>query len=157
MTEQTHRLPPIFQKNEVLFGHDGVPGLIAFEVQGDKVTIVSRAGNATRSQIVPFQPFLLAAGDDALAGWKGEAKIEPLAGQGAFNCLVLFPDLQQLDDARYYLQKKTGKTPSAGDARYWVFSHPLQQFLLLSGKTHFLDMAFHDLRRMQLGIETYCA
>ncbi len=58
MTEQTHRLPPIFQKNEVLFGHDGTPELITFEVQGDKVTIFSRAGNATRSQIVPFQPFL---------------------------------------------------------------------------------------------------
>jgi DNA polymerase I len=157
MTEQTHRLPPMFQKNEVLFGHDGTPGLIAFEVQGDTVAIFSRDGDAIRSQTVPFQPFLLAVGDDALAGWKGEAKIEPLAGQGAFNCLVLFPDLQQLDDARSYLQKQTGKTPSAGDAPYWVFSDPLQQFLLLSGKTHFLDMAFHDLRRMQLVIETYCA
>ena len=58
MTEQTHRLPPLFQTNEVLFGHDGTPGLIAFEIQGDKVTIFSRACDTTRSQTVPFQPFL---------------------------------------------------------------------------------------------------
>jgi DNA polymerase I len=157
LTEQRHRLPPMFQKNEVLFGHDGTPGLIAFEVTGDSVTIFSRDGESSRSQTAPFQAFLLMAGDDGLAGWKGEAKIERLAGQGAFNRLVLFPDLKQLDDARFYLQKKTGKTANAGDAPYWYFSDPLQQFLLLSGKTHFLDMTFRDLRRMQLGIETYCA
>jgi DNA polymerase, archaea type len=157
LTEQRHRLPPMFQKNEVLFGHDGTPGLIAFEITGDKVTIFSRDGESGRSQTVPFQPFLLMAGDEGLAGWKGEAKIECLGGQGAFNRLVLFPDLKQFDDARLYLQKKTGKTPNAGNAPYWYFSDPLQQFLLLSGKTHFLDMTLRDLRRMQLDIQTYCA
>ena len=58
MSEQTHRLPPLYQTNEVLSGHDGTPGLIAFEIQGDKVTIFSRACDTTRSQTVPFQPFL---------------------------------------------------------------------------------------------------
>ena len=157
LTEQRHRLPPTFQKNEVLFGHDGKPGLIAIEATGDKITIFSRDGESSRLQTEPFQAFLLMAGDDGLAGWRGEAKIERLAGQGAFNRLVLFPDLKQLDDARLYLQKKTGKTPSTGNAPYWCVSDPVQQFLLLSGKTHFLDMTFRDLRRMQLGIETYCA
>src|SRR5919109_796899 len=157
LTEQRHRLPPMFQKNEVLFGHDGKPGLMAIEATGDKITIFFRDGESSRLQTEPFQAFLLMAGDDGLAGWRGEAKIERLAGQGAFNRLVLFPDLKQLDDARLYLQKKTGKTPSTGNAPYWCVSDPVQQFLLLSGKTHFLDMTFRDLRRMQLGIETYCA
>ena len=157
MSEQKQHLPPLFQKNEVLFGHDGAPGLIAFEIDGaDKVTIFSRDGDAIRTETEPFQPLLLMAGDDGLKGWQGDAKIEPLAGNGAFNHLALFADLKQLDDARSYLQKKTGKTPSAGDAPYWYFSDPLQQFLLLSGKTHFLGMTFRELRRMQLDIETYC-
>ena len=157
MSEQKQHLPPLFQKNEVLFGHDGTPGLIAFEIDGaDKVTIFSRDGDAIRAETVPFQPLLLMAGDDGLKGWQGDAKIEPLAGNGAFNHLALFADLKQLDDARSYLQKKTGKTPSAGDAPYWYFSDPLQQFLLLSGKTHFLGMTFRELRRMQVDIETYC-
>ena len=35
MNEQKHHLPPLFQKNEVLFGHDGTTGLIACEIAGD--------------------------------------------------------------------------------------------------------------------------
>ncbi|MGH7810269.1 MAG: 3'-5' exonuclease, partial [Candidatus Binatia bacterium] len=155
--QQTLKLPPLFQKNEVLFGHDGTPGLIALEIVGDdRVQVFSRDGDATKSAILAFQPFMLLAGDQPLAGWKGEAKIEALSGSGGFNRLALFPNLKQLEEAKAHLQKSTGKTPSAGDAPYWYFSDPLQQYLLLSGKTHFLGLTFHELKRMQIDIETYC-
>jgi DNA polymerase elongation subunit (family B) len=155
--EQILKLPPVFQKNEVLFGHDGTPGLIALEIVGDdRVQVFSRDGDATKSVIMPFQPLMLLAGDQPLAGWNGEAEIETLSGTGGFNRLALFPNLKQLEEAKAHLQKTTGKTPSAGDAPYWYFSDPLQQFLLLSGKTHFLGLTFHDLKRMQIDIETYC-
>lgn len=157
MTEPRPLLPPVFQENEVLFGHDGAPALIAFQVEGDdQVRIYSRNDGATRSESVPFQPLILLAGDNGLRGWQGEVQIERLAGSGAFNRLALFPDLKQLADAKAFLQRKTGKTPSAGDAPYWYFSDPLQQFLLLSGKTHFFGMSFGQLKRMQIDIETYC-
>jgi DNA polymerase I len=157
MNEPHRHLPPLFQKNEVLFGHDATPGLIACEIDGaDKVKIFRRDGDATLIETAPFQPLMLLAGDDGLKGWQGETQIERLAGSGAFNRLALFPDLKQLDDAKAYLQKNTGKTPSAGDAPYWYFSDPLHQYLLLSGKTHFLGMSFRDLKRLQLDIETYC-
>jgi DNA polymerase, archaea type len=108
------------------------------------------------SEIVPFQPFILMAGDEGLNGWKGEAKLETLNGSATFDRLALFPGVDQLEQARSYLQKKTGKNPSASDVPYCYFSDPLHQYLLLSGKTHFLGMTFGDLRRMQLAIETYC-
>ncbi|HWH79102.1 MAG TPA: hypothetical protein VNT76_17090, partial [Candidatus Binatus sp.] len=112
MKEQKHHLPPLFQKNEVLFGHDGTPGLIAVELDGnDKIKLFSRDGEGTQVKSVPFQPIMLLEGAEPLSGWTGEAKIETLAGAGAFNRLALFPNLQQLDDAKSYLQKKTGKTP----------------------------------------------
>jgi DNA polymerase elongation subunit (family B) len=155
--KQILKLPPLFQKNEVLFGHDGTPGLIALEIVGDdRVQVFSRDGDATKLFTLPFQPFMLLAGDPPLAGWKGEAKIETLSGSGGFNRLALFPNLKQMEEAKAHLQKTTGKTPSAGDAPYWYFSDPLQQFLLLSGKTHFLGLTFHELKRMQIDIETYC-
>ena len=157
MNQPKHPLPPLFQKNEVLFGHDGTPGLIACEIAGDaSVKIFLRDGESTQSAVIPFQPFMLLEGDEPLAGWKGDAKIEQLTGSGAFNRLALFADLKRLDDAKSYLQQKSGKTPSSGDAPYWYFSDPLQQFFLLSGKTHFLGMTFRDLKRLQLDIETYC-
>src|SRR3990170_375729 len=157
MTAHRHPLPPQFQKNEVLFGHDGTAALIALEIEGtNQVKIFSRDDKQNHAASAPFEPFLLLEGEAHLKGWKGDAKIEELSGKGAFNRLALFADLKQLEDARSHLQKKTGKNPSATDAPYWYFSDPLHQFLLLSGKTHFLGMTFSDLKRMQLDIETYC-
>ena len=151
-------LLPIFQKNEVLFGHDGTTGIVAVEIAaGSALQISARDGERIFSEPLPFQPFMLLAADDVLAGWQGEAQIETLAGGGAFKCRVHFPTLKELDDARWFLQKKTGKTPSSSDAPYWYFNDPLHQYLLQSGKTHFLEMTFGDLRRMQLTIQTYCA
>ena len=47
MKEICPHLPPLFQENEVLFGHDATPGLIAFEIDGDnKVKIFRRDGDA---------------------------------------------------------------------------------------------------------------
>ena len=151
-------LLPIFQKNEVLFGHDGTPGIVAVEITAEgAVQICSRDGARTFSKALPFQPFMLLAGDDALAGWPGEAQIERLAASGSFNRLAQFRNFKELDEARWFLQKKTGKTPSSSDAPYWYFNDPLHQYLLRSGKTHFLEMTFGDLRRLQLTIQTYCA
>ena len=157
MNTTQHHLLPLFQENEMLFGHDASPGLIACEiVSDDSVKLFSRDGAATKVDIVPFQPLMLLQGEEPLAGWQGEAQIETLAGNGAFNRLALFPNLKQLGDAKSYLQNKTGKTPSAGDAPYWYFGDSLQQFFLLSGKTHFRGMTFRDLNRLQIDIETYC-
>jgi DNA polymerase, archaea type len=157
MVQAREHLTPIFQQNEVLFGHDSTPGIIAFEIEGlDKVKIFHRQDGETESDTVPFRPFMLLEGDVALKDWTGEATLQKLDGRGAFNHLALFPDLNQLAQAKFHLQKKIGKASSASDLPYWYFSDPLQQFLLLSGKTHFLGMAFGNLRRLQLAIETYC-
>jgi len=115
-----------------------------------------RAGAQTRSDTETFQPFLLLAGESWLKGWSGEAQIEVLSGGGALNRLVFFPNLKQLEDAKTFLQKQSGRPPSASDTPYWYISDPVHQYLLLSGKTHFLGMSFHDLHRLQVDIETYC-
>ena len=157
MTEPKHPLPPLFQNNQVLFGHDPTPALIACEIEGGgKVRLYSRVAGETRSELAPFSPLLILEGDDCLKGWSGEATVEKLTGSGSFNRLALFPDLKGLEDAKGYLQKKTGKTPSAADAPYWCFSDPLNQFFLVSGRTQFKGMTFHDLKRLQIDIETYC-
>ncbi|HEX5606073.1 MAG TPA: 3'-5' exonuclease, partial [Candidatus Binatia bacterium] len=151
-------LLPIFQKNEVLFGHDGTAEIVAVEITAQgAVQISAHDGERIFSEPMPFHPFMLLAGDDALAGWPGEAQIEILAGESQFNRLAQFRNLRELDEARWFLQKKTGKTPSSSDAPYWYFNDPLHQYLLRSGKTHFLEMTFGDLRRLQLTIQTYCA
>jgi len=146
-----------FYQNPILFGHDSTPGLIALEVEGlDRIRIFYRQGALTLSESVPFRPFLLLEGEEWLKGWRGEAEMEPLAGSAPFNYLVLFSDLKGLEEAKSYLQKKSGKVPSAPNAPYLFLSDPAHQYLLFSGKTHFLGLDFGQLRRLQLDIETYC-
>ena len=157
MTRAREHLTPIFQENEVLFGHDSRPGLLAFELEGpDKVKIFHRQESETVSDIVPLRPFMLLSGADVLRDWKGDVELEKLEGKGAFDHLALFSDLTQWEQARVHLQKKPGRTPSASPVPYLYFSDPLQQFLLLSGKTHFLGLVLRDLKRLQLSLETYC-
>ncbi len=63
MKDAQHRLPPLFQKNEVLFGHDVTMGLLAFESDGDgQIKIFARDGSSKRAETAPFQPFMLLAG-----------------------------------------------------------------------------------------------
>ncbi len=146
-----------FHQNEVLFGHDSTPGLIAFEVDGpERIRIFHRQGDLTVSESVPFRPFLFLEGEGWLDGWKGGAELEPLGGSGAFNTLAIFSNQKELEDAKSFLQKKCGRPPSALDAPYLYISDPVHQYLLFSGKTHFLSMTFGDLKRLQLDIETYC-
>jgi len=97
----------------MLFGHDVTAGAIAYEIDGAaEVKIFFRDSDALRAETANLRPFMLLQSDEPLSGWKGEAQIEILAGAGAFNRLALFADLKQLDDARFYLQKKTGKQAS---------------------------------------------
>ncbi|TAK07422.1 DNA polymerase II [bacterium] len=146
-----------FHQNELLFGHDSTPALIAFEIEGeDRVRIFYRQGGLTLSEAAPFRPFLLLEGAAWLKEWKGEAELTPLAGGGPFNHLALFPDLRQLEEAKAYLQKKSGKSPSAPDTPFLYMNDPVHQYLLLSGRTHFLGLTFGELKRLQIDIETYC-
>ena len=155
--EPTQRIDPLFQHNELLFGHDTAPGLIACEIEGpDRVRLFYRQGDLTRSESVAFRPFVLLEDEGWLKGWEGEAELKPLAGSGALKVLALFPDLKQLEEAKSYLQEKSGQTPSAPDARYLYLSDPVHQYLVSSGKTHFLGMTFGELKRLQIDIETYC-
>lgn len=147
-----------FQYNRALFGRDASPRLLAFEVDAaDRMQIFSRGADGTvRSETVSFEPFLMVASEDLLKGWRGECRTEPLDGQGTFRRLVFFPHRDALDSAKSYLQRKSGKSLSAPGVPYLYINDLIHQYLLLSGKTHFLSMPFGELRRMQIDLETYC-
>jgi DNA polymerase elongation subunit (family B) len=145
--------------NTVLYGHAATPRLIAFEVEGPnqvRVFAKDRDGRVT-SALSPFTPFLLVADTGLLRNFPGTAEIEALRGDGFFRYLVRVPALPDLTTLREYLQRVSGKTPTAPDAPYFYLSDPIQQFLLLSGQTHFHGMHFQELKRLQIDIEVYCS
>ncbi|MBI3988400.1 MAG: DNA polymerase II [candidate division NC10 bacterium] len=146
-----------FLKNQVLFGRDPTPRFLAFELEGeDRVRVFWKEDGRVVSALLPFTPFLLLKDDTLLKGFKGDAQIQPLKGSGFYRFLVLFPSWPQVLSARNYLQKVSGKSPSAPDAPYLFLNDAVHQYLLLSGQTSFLELSFPDLIRLQLDIEVYC-
>jgi DNA polymerase elongation subunit (family B) len=146
-----------FYTNTVLFGHDSTPQLIAFEIEGqDQVRVFSKNNGQVTSALFPFTPFLLLADTGLLTNFPGDVEIEALQGEGFFRYLARFPGLAEAQKARQFLQRASGKAPTAPDAPYFYLSDPVQQYLLMSGQTHFLEMHLHDLKRLQVDIEVYC-
>jgi DNA polymerase I len=150
---------PSFQQHAVLFGQDASPRLLAFEIAGDAQVRVFARGDDGRmtTHVREFRPFLLLASTDLLAGWGGGYDVEPLHGDGLYRFLVLFHGWGDAQRARAYLQTASGKARTAQDAPFLFLSDPIQQYLMRTGQTHFLQFSFAELHRMQLDIETYCA
>ena len=143
-----------FYDNPLLFGQDRTTGLLAFELDGsDAIRVYQRRGEATLTSREPLSPFLLLADPDLLKGWKGESAVEPLDGAGDYRWVARFPSWAFALRARDHCQKVSKRPPAAPDAPYRFLNDAVQQFLLLTGKTSFLGMAFPALRRLALDIE----
>lgn len=145
-----------FYENKVLFGYGTQPGLLACEREGDAaIRVFVRRRGQTESWAQDFTPFMLLASPQLLKSWAGKYDIEKLAGEGFYTYLVRLPSWSDLDKARTHVQKASGRSSNGLDAPYFSLSDPVSQHLMLTGQTHFLGMAFEQLRRLQLDIETY--
>jgi DNA polymerase elongation subunit (family B) len=148
---------PSFHANTLLFGQDATPRLVAFDLEGDaQVRVFAREPDGSlRSALQPFRPFALLAGTELLAGWGGGVEIEELAGEGVYRYLVHLSGWGDAQGLRAHLARKAGRAHTAPDAPFLFVADPIQQHLLRSGQTHFLEMPFGALRQLQLDIETY--
>ncbi len=150
-------LPLPFYDNPILFGRSGSRGLIAFDSTGDAVRVWARGETGLTVGTEPFRPFLLLADPDLLKGFKGDAEVLPLDGEGVFRWLVECPDWSQALRARDHCQQTSGRGAGAPDAPYRFWNDAIHQFLLRTGKTSFLGMSFGDLHRLALDIEVTTA
>jgi len=146
-------IPLPFYDNPLLFGHAATRGLLAFRPSESHVTVYTRGEAGVIVTEEPFRPFLLLADPDLLKGWKGELEVIPLDGEGTYRWLAEFSAWSQALRARDHCLRASGKGAGAPDAPYHFLADPTHQFLLGSGRTSFLGMAFGDLRRMALDIE----
>jgi DNA polymerase I len=147
-----------FEGNEVLFGGDRTEGIVAVEPVGnDRMRVFLREKGRPRFRDDPFSPFLLLTEDRVLRGFKGSFQVEPLSPGNDYRFLALFEGWADCRKAVAYLQKRTGAPPSSPQAPYLFLSDPVQQYLLLTGKTLFKGMPFRDLHRLALDIETATA
>jgi DNA polymerase, archaea type len=112
-----------------------------------------RVASETVVETVPFTPFLLVSDAALLEGAGGVTATSVLAGSAAFRHLAQFRSWGDALAARDRCRDRSGHAPGAPGAPYRFIADPVQQFLLLTGRTSFGGLGFGDLRRLALDIE----
>src|SRR5918997_1913498 len=132
-----------FEENTILFGSDPTPRIVAIEM-GDTGTVKvyrREKDGSTACDIEPFHPFVWPDGDVADLGLENAEK---LAGDLKFNWLVTVNSWKELIALRNGL-KNAGRN-------FFALTDPVQHYLTHTGRTLFKDLAFEELKRLQLEV-----
>ena len=135
-----------FEENTMLFGSDPTPRIVAIEM-GDTGTVKvyrREKDGGTACDIEPFHPFVWPDGDVADLGLENAEK---LAGDLKFNWLVTVNSWKELIALRNGL-KNAGRN-------FFALTDPVQHYLTHTGRTLFKDLAFEELKRLQLEVLSF--
>ena len=128
----------MIEHDPVFFGADLTAGIVAVEfVAPDRVQIYRREGTKTLVEEAEHKPFAWAT--EPLPGESRE-----LDGKNAYRLTVTFDSAGEFSKAKSQYKREL-----------FALNDLAHQYLLASGRTLFKGMAFEDLRRMQVDIETF--
>ncbi|HEY1546308.1 MAG TPA: DNA polymerase domain-containing protein [Kofleriaceae bacterium] len=139
---------------EWLSGWDPTPGIVSVWAEADgRATVWRRDGGRLIRDDVRFRPWLLLAHASDAAG----ATVRELAGEGELRHLARGDDLTALTQlVLRNASKRRGHAVShireLGDEALAL--PPEEQYLVATGRTYFRDLAFDELHRMQIDLET---
>ena len=127
-----------------LYGDDPTTGIVAVEIKENTAVLYRRdkKTGATTTEEVEFRPWVILREDRPAL----DSEVTVLAGDGGYRYLVRFASWRAYLDGRRILREEQRDMLSYGSAS--------KQFLLGTGRTLFKGMAFPDVRRMQVDIET---
>jgi len=141
----------------LLQGADPAPGLVAADlIEGatDRMALYFREGDVVVRRDEPFLPFAWLSDPSLLIGFEhAPAACRRLAGGGALAYLAEFATWKQCLKARAWMAKRSGAGAGSPQAPFFVPADPVHQYLLRTGRTMFKEMAFDNVRRMQIDIE----
>ncbi len=131
-----------FEKNTILFGVDPTPQIVAVELGETGTVRVHRRerDGSTITDVEPFHPFLWADSDVVDLGIESEK----LQSDLKFGWLITVDSWKELIALRNAL-KNSGRD-------FFAFTDPVQHYLTATGRTLFKDLAFEELKRMQLEV-----
>src|SRR5205809_1674765 len=131
-----------FEKNTLLSGADPTPRIVAIELGETGMVRVYRreADGSTVADVEPFHPFVWADSDVVDLG----IETEKLQSDLKYCWLVTVDSWKELIALRNGL-KNAGRD-------FFAFTDPVQHYLTATGRTLFKDLAFEELKRMQLEV-----
>lgn len=157
--------------NELLYGHNPLEHVVAVHQLNDStIRIYQRKnGRARPNDIVgrvshsdvEFFPFFFLASERYLEGYPKKYWLKKLEGSNYYQYLAAFPRWSEMWDAVRHVLREYNKTTLSRAENYTEVEvlhlrpDPVAQYLMQSGTTYFKQMAFEDLYRLQLDIETY--
>src|SRR6516225_9463228 len=131
-----------FEKNTLLFGADPTPRIVAIELGETGTVRVYRRekDGSTIADVEPFHPFVWADSDVVDLG----IEAEKLRGDLKYGWLITVDSWKELIALRNGL-KNAGRD-------FFAFTDPIQHYLTATGRTLFKDLAFEELKRMQIEV-----
>ena len=131
-----------FQKNTLLFGADLTSRIVAVELGETGTVRVHRreTDGSTVTDVEPFHPFVWADSDVVDLGIESEK----LRGDLNYGWLITVDSWKELIALRNGL-KNAGRD-------FFAFTDPIQHYLTATGRTLFKDLAFEELKRMQIEV-----
>src|SRR5258707_4602029 len=131
-----------FEKNTMLFGADPTPRIVAIELSETGTVKVHRRekDGSTTTDVEPFHPFVWADADVVDLG----IEAEKLKGDLKFGWLITVDSWKELIALRNGL-KNAGRD-------FFALTDPVQHYLTATGRTLFKDLAFEELKMMQLEV-----
>src|SRR5499427_5092501 len=131
-----------FEKNTLLFGADPTPRIVGIELGETGTVRVYRREKigSTIADVEPFHPFVWADSDVVDLG----IEAEKLRGDLKYGWLITVDSWKELIALRNGL-KDAGRD-------FFAFTDPVQHYLTATGRTLFKDLAFAELKRMQLEV-----
>jgi DNA polymerase, archaea type len=131
-----------FEKNTLLFGADPTPRIVAIELgETGTIKIYRREGDgSTVADVEPFHPFVWCDSDVVDLGIESEK----LENDLKYGWLVTVDSWKELIALRNGL-KSAGRD-------FFAFTDPVQHYLTATGRTLFKDLAFDELKRLQIEV-----
>src|SRR5215813_3514713 len=131
-----------FEKNEILFGSDPTPRIVAIELGETGTVKVYRRekDGSTTADVEPFHPLVWADSDVVDLG----IEAEKFKGDLKFSWLITVDSWKELIALRNGL-KQAGRD-------FFAFTDPIQHYLTATGRTLFKDLPFEELKRMQIEV-----
>ena len=148
--------------NSLLYGHSSEERIVAVQQINDStMRLYFREGASLRSSDDRFYPFFFLSETTFLEGFQQKHWVKKLDGQAHFQYLCVFEGWTSMWDAVRHMMELYNRKALTKIESYnqWdllhLYADPVTQYLLHSGRTLFKGMAFEDLHRLQLDIETY--
>jgi DNA polymerase elongation subunit (family B) len=146
----------------LLSGHNTEEGILAVLPAGDAVMrLYVRGTKSISTRDEEFFPFFYLAEPSLLDGFSQKFWLKKAEGTLSFTHICVFPAWPVLWDAVRHMLDRYNATETTRIESYTqlqalhLIPDPVTQFLVQTGRTMFKGMAFNDLHRLQLDIETY--